>query len=55
MKRSDYISWDEYFMGIAMLASKRSNNIHVEGFTDGTWLFGTIQNCNLFARNRNSL
>ena len=24
MKRTDYISWDEYFMGIAMLAAKRS-------------------------------
>ena len=24
MKREDYISWDEYFMGIAMLAAKRS-------------------------------
>ena len=23
MKREDYISWDEYFMGIAMLAAKR--------------------------------
>ena len=26
MKRTDYISWDEYFMGIAMLASKRSKD-----------------------------
>ena len=26
MKRSDYISWDEYFMGIAMLAAKRSKD-----------------------------
>ena len=24
MKRADYISWDEYFMGIAMLAARRS-------------------------------
>ena len=24
MKRSDYISWDEYFMGIALLAARRS-------------------------------
>ena len=24
MKRKDYITWDEYFMGIAMLAAKRS-------------------------------
>ena len=25
-KRSDYISWDEYFMGIALLASMRSKD-----------------------------
>ena len=26
MKRTDYISWDEYFMGIAILAAKRSKD-----------------------------
>lgn len=26
MKRTDYISWDEYFMGIAMLAAMRSKD-----------------------------
>ena len=26
MKRADYITWDEYFMGIAMLAAKRSKD-----------------------------
>ena len=26
MKRTDYISWDEYFMGIAMLTAKRSKD-----------------------------
>ncbi len=26
MKRTDYISWDEYFMGIALLAAKRSKD-----------------------------
>ena len=26
MKRTDYISWDDYFMGIAMLAAKRSKD-----------------------------
>ena len=25
-KREDYISWDEYFMGVAILASKRSKD-----------------------------
>jgi dCMP deaminase len=25
-KRSDYISWDEYFMGVAMLSAKRSKD-----------------------------
>ena len=25
-KRSDYISWDEYFMGVALLASQRSKD-----------------------------
>ncbi len=31
MKRSDYISWDEYFMGIALLSAERSKdpNTHV--------------------------
>ena len=26
MKRSDYISWDEYFMGVSMLAGMRSKD-----------------------------
>ncbi len=26
MKRNDYISWDEYFMGVALLAGKRSKD-----------------------------
>ncbi len=26
MKRSDYISWDEYFMGVALLSAKRSKD-----------------------------
>jgi dCMP deaminase len=26
MKRQDYISWDEYFMGIALLSAKRSKD-----------------------------
>ena len=26
MKRADYISWDDYFMGIAMLAARRSKD-----------------------------
>ena len=26
MKRTDYINWEEYFMGIAMLAAKRSKD-----------------------------
>lgn len=26
MKRNDYISWDEYFMGIALLSSERSKD-----------------------------
>ena len=26
MKREDYISWDEYFMGVAMLSGKRSKD-----------------------------
>ena len=26
MKRIDYISWDEYFMGVAMLAARRSKD-----------------------------
>ena len=26
MKREEYISWDEYFMGVALLAAKRSKD-----------------------------
>lgn len=26
MKRKDYISWDDYFMGVALLAAKRSKD-----------------------------
>ena len=26
MKRMDYISWDEYFMGIALLSAQRSKD-----------------------------
>ena len=26
MKRADYINWDEYFMGVAMLAARRSKD-----------------------------
>lgn len=26
MKRNDYINWDEYFMGVAMLAAQRSKD-----------------------------
>ena len=26
MKRQDYISWDEYFLGVAMLAARRSKD-----------------------------
>ena len=26
MKRKEYLSWDEYFMGVALLASKRSKD-----------------------------
>ena len=26
MKRTDYISWDEYFMGVVMLAARRSKD-----------------------------
>ena len=30
MKRTNYISWDEYFMGIALLASCRSKDPHTQ-------------------------
>ena len=29
-KREDYISWDEYFMGIAMLSAERSKDPNTE-------------------------
>jgi len=30
MKRNDYINWDRYFMGVAMLSSKRSKDPHTQ-------------------------
>ncbi|MGN1113916.1 MAG: deoxycytidylate deaminase [Oscillospiraceae bacterium] len=30
MKRQDYISWDEYFMGIALFSAQRSKDNHTQ-------------------------
>lgn len=30
MKRKDYISWDQYFMGIALLSAQRSKDDHTQ-------------------------
>lgn len=30
MKREDYITWDEYFMGIALLSAQRSKDSHTQ-------------------------
>ena len=30
MKRSDYISWDEYFMGVALLSAQRSKDSNTQ-------------------------
>lgn len=30
MKRTDYINWDQYFMGIALLSAKRSKDPHTQ-------------------------
>lgn len=30
MKREDYISWDQYFMGIALLSAQRSKDNHTQ-------------------------
>ena len=30
MKRNDYISWDEYFMGISLLSAQRSKDSHTQ-------------------------
>lgn len=30
MKRKDYISWDQYFMGIAILSAQRSKDEHTQ-------------------------
>lgn len=30
MKRKDYISWDQYFMGVALLSQKRSKDPHTQ-------------------------
>ena len=33
-KREDYISWDEYFMGVAMLSGMRSKDVFPKGCSD---------------------
>ena len=46
MKRQDYISWDEYFMGIALLTAQRSKDnsdvykrqVRHSGYADGIQL-----------------
>ena len=35
MKRSDYLSWDEYFMGIALLSAQRSKDSNTHGMPTG--------------------
>ena len=30
MKRKDYLSWDQYFMGIAILSAQRSKDPHTQ-------------------------
>ena len=30
MKRDDYLSWDEYFMGIALLSAQRSKDSNTQ-------------------------
>ena len=30
MKRQDHISWDEYFMGIALFSAQRSKDAHTQ-------------------------
>ena len=44
MKREDYISWDEYFMGIALLSAMRSKDLH------GARMYVTLFPCNECAK-----
>ena len=30
MKRTDYLSWDAYFMGVALLSAQRSKDNHTQ-------------------------
>ena len=30
MKRMDYLSWDAYFMGVALLSAQRSKDNHTQ-------------------------
>lgn len=30
MKRTDYLSWDQYFMGVALLSAQRSKDDHTQ-------------------------
>ena len=46
-KRTDYITWDEYFMGVALLAGKRSKDPSTQ---EGSKLFVTLFPCNECAK-----
>ena len=49
MIRTDYINWDEYFMGIAMLAARRSKDPNTQVgaciVSDDNIIISTGYNC----------
>ena len=36
MKRTDYLSWDAYFMGVALLSAQRSKANHTQAGVSST-------------------
>ena len=44
-KRRDYISWDEYFMGVAMLTGMRSKDRMMNSHGDGKVLRWRTNTC----------
>ena len=52
MKRQDYINWDEYFMGIAMLAARRSKDPNTQV---GACIVSARRTCDKCRRTRQSI
>ena len=50
MKRTDYISWDEYFMGVSYLAGMRSKDPSTQVGAEGAKIYVSLFPCNECAK-----